>query len=126
MSEYFRIVLVILLHASCFFIGASLFKLTGLSLVNPEVSLIKEIFIITFGLIGILLVSYKSEEPFTHTFLKLLSQSLEWLFLLLSLVSLTSLISEDNPKVWFIAFIASALSTYGLHKFKNSMVLNNT
>jgi hypothetical protein len=56
----------------------------------------------------------------------LISQSLEWLFLLLSLVSLTSLISEDNTKVWFIAFVASAITTYGLHKFKNSMVLNNT
>jgi hypothetical protein len=126
MSEYFRIFLVIVLHASCFFIGVSLFKLTGLSLINQEVSLIKEFFIIALGLVGILLVSYKSEEPFTHTFLKLISQSLEWLFLLLSLVSLTSLISEDNTKVWFIAFVASAITTYGLHKFKNSMVLNNT
>lgn len=126
MSEYFRIFLVIVLHASCFFIGVSLFKLTGLSLINSEISLIKELFIIALGFVGILLVSYKSEEPFIHSFLKLLSQSLEWLFLLLSLVSLTSFISEDNANFWFIAFIASALTTYGLHKFKNSMVLNNT
>jgi hypothetical protein len=126
MSEYFRIFLVIVLHASCFFIGVSLFKLTGLSLINQEVSLIKEFFIIALGLVGILLVSYKSEEPFTHTFLKLISQSLEWLFLLLSLVTLASFVSEDNAKVWFIAFIASVITTYGLHKFKNSALLNNT
>ena len=126
MSEVFRTFLAITLHVSCFAIGMSLFNLTGLSEVIENVSLTREFIIVLLGLAGVVLVSNKSEEPFTHTFIKLIAQSLEWLFLLLTLVAFTSLIDEKNTTFGLFSFLGFALITYGIHKLKFSSRLNNT
>jgi TctA family transporter len=101
-------------------------KLTGLSEVIENVSLTREFIIVLLGLAGVVLVSNKSEEPFTHTFIKLIAQSLEWLFLLLTLVAFTSLIDEKNTTFGLFSFLGFALITYGIHKLKFSSRLNNT
>ncbi|WP_371189004.1 hypothetical protein [Thalassotalea maritima] len=126
MSEVFRTFLAIILHVSCFAIGMSLFNLTGLSEVIEDVSLAREFIIILLGLAGIVLVSNKSEEPFLHTFIKLIAQSFEWLFLLLTLVAFTSLIDEKDTTFGLFSFVGFALITYGIHKLKFSSGLNNT
>ena len=125
MNEYFRAVLVCVLYISCFFVGFSLFNLTGLSQSEYEVPSLNNVLMMALGVVGIILVSTKSEEPFWHTFIKLISQSFQYLSLMLCLVSITFILRDGSYLIWGSVCAASALTMYGLDKFKNSRYLNN-
>ncbi|QCZ94673.1 hypothetical protein [Salinimonas iocasae] len=126
MNEYFRLFLALLLHISCFATGFSIFNMTGLNPKNPEPSMWSQLLFIVIGLGVIVYISTKSEEPFKRTLVKLLLQSLEWLFLLLSLTLVGKLFSDKTLSFnWFLAAVAVA-TTMATHKLKNSKWLNAT
>ena len=126
MNELIRAFFIVLvLYISCFFVGFSLFNLTGLSQSEYEVPLLNNVLMITLGFGGIVLVSIKSEESFWCTFIKLFAQSFQYLFLLLSLVSITFMLREGNYPVWGSVCAVSVLVMYGLDKFKNGVYLSN-
>ena len=115
----------LLLHISCLVLGFSLFNLTGLNTQFSQPIIIREVVLIMASLSGIALVAKKSLEPFTHSFLKLMAQSFEWLFLLLTLAFVARALSNENSMYWFAVGLFAAM-TYGIHKLKNSSRLNVT
>ena len=125
MKEYLQMFWALLLHISCLVLGFSLFNLTGLNTQFSQPIIIREVVLIVASLSGIALVSKKSLEPFTHSFLKLMAQGFEWFFLLLTLAFVARALSNENTMYWFATGLFAAM-TYGIHKLKNSSRLNVT
>jgi len=125
MKESFRLFLVGVLHLSCFFVGFSLFDLAGLNQSGKPINQIFTIAKIILGIMGIVLVSYYSAEPFWKTLCKLSAYSMQWLFLLLSLYCLGQTFESNNWYWWLTASVTSGLiSLFALNKVKNSKLLN--
>lgn len=126
MNPVFRIVLVFLLHVSCFLVGFSLFDLTGSSQIKFPVSETVALIKLLSGIVGILLVSYYSEELFWQTGTKLLAYSLQWFFLLLSLAFFGMSMERQYWYLWLLASILSCvMALYWLNKIKNCKALNS-
>ncbi|MEP0174783.1 MAG: hypothetical protein ABJD02_12415 [Paraglaciecola sp.] len=125
MNEYFRIFLVFVLYASCFFVALASFRLTGLSQAEQSVSTLYNIVLIIVGLLGVLLVCYKSEEPFCDTLIKLVAQSTQWFMIMLCLVSINFLIKGKPLALWATVAVLSGGLVFGLEKLKNCKWVNN-
>jgi hypothetical protein len=125
MNPVFRILLVFLLHVSCFLLGFSLFDLTGSSQIKLPVSEIVALIKLVSGIAGVLIVSYYSEEIFWKTCVKLFAYSLQWFFLLLSLAFLGLSMERQHWYLWLLASILSGVTAlYWLAKIKNCNALN--
>ena len=125
MNEYFRIFLIFVLYASCWFVALASFRFTGLSQEEQSVKALYNVVLLIVGIMGILLVCYKSEEPFLYTLIKLAAQSLQWFMIMLCLVSITFLINGKVLVLWAtVALVAGGL-VFGLEKLKNSKWVNN-
>lgn len=125
MNEYFRIFLVFVLYASCLFVALASFRFTGLSQEENPVSTLYNTFLLLFGVLGIILVCYKSEEQFLHTLIKLVAQSVQWFTIMLCLVSITFLIEGKPLALWATVAVACGGLVFGLERLKNCKWVNN-
>lgn len=125
MNEYRQIMLAITMCLSCPLVGLSLFRLTGQSVESGEVSIFYNSLLFLFGLLGLLIVAFKSDEPWRHALIKLSSQSLQIFCLAMLLVSIRFIIETNDGYTWEIAAVLLIASLYMLQKIKELKRFNN-